>query len=153
MTVRVRRAPRFGVFLVLGGLAGVLASLIVVTAGGGAPQYTVFTSFTYFAAIFIVGGIFLGAVVALVTEWSLRRRARNVKVLGSFAPTADTAESTAAPEDRSGAAGSEMPDAATAAPSDVPTEPDAATAAPSHLPTEPDAVQRQGDGGHTNMGH
>lgn len=97
VTVRVRRSPRFGVFLVLGGLAGIVAALIAITAGGAVAGYSVFTSFTYFAAVFIIGGILLGALAALLTERILRRRSTDVAVTGSFAPMETETPATEAP--------------------------------------------------------
>ncbi len=78
--VRIRRAPKFSVFLVLGALIGVLASLVLTasfpidkTVGFGA-------TFGYFAIYGFVGGILLGSIVALIFDRALSRGAKTVRV-------------------------------------------------------------------------
>ncbi len=78
--VRIRRAPKFSVFLVLGALVGVLVSLVLTasfpidkTVGFGA-------TFGYFAIYGFVGGILLGSIVALIFDRVLSRGAKTVRV-------------------------------------------------------------------------
>jgi hypothetical protein len=79
-TVRIRRAPKFSVFLVLGAVIGLLVSLIL-TASFPIDETVGFgPTFGYFAIYGLVGGILLGSIVALIFDRVSSRRAKSVSV-------------------------------------------------------------------------
>jgi uncharacterized BrkB/YihY/UPF0761 family membrane protein len=78
--VRIRRAPKFSVFLVLGALVGILVSLILTSSFPIDPAVGFAATFGYFAIYGFVGGLLLGSVVALIFDRVLSRRARTVPV-------------------------------------------------------------------------
>lgn len=87
-TVRVRRAPKYGVFLVLGAAFGVLLAMILTLSFSGTAevspntgvQYSTLQVFGFIVLICVPIGIVLGAVVALVLDRTLGRRTRDVVV-------------------------------------------------------------------------
>ena len=87
-TVRVRRAPKYGVFLVLGAALGVLLAMILTLAFHGTEQaspntgvqYSTLQVFGFVVLICVPIGIVLGAVAALVFDRVLGRRTRDVLV-------------------------------------------------------------------------
>jgi hypothetical protein len=95
-TVRVRRAPKITVFLLLGAVLGVLAALILTFAFNGTADASRNTGFEYsqgqvfgFLLLFCIpAGIALGGVVALIFDRRSRRRTREVAVDHSSIHTA-----------------------------------------------------------------
>lgn len=95
-SARVRRAPRYGVFLVGGALLGVLVAVILTFAFGGGPiepgapagdksDYTGLTYSTpqvlgFLALIFAPIGLAVGGVVALILDRVVGRRTREVRI-------------------------------------------------------------------------
>lgn len=85
---RVRRAPRYGAFLVLGALVGVLVALILTFAYDGTSSPSDLTNvvfsegqvFGFLALILGSIGALGGGIVALVLDRTLRRRTRSVVV-------------------------------------------------------------------------
>ena len=100
--VSIRRAPKFGVFIVGGGLLGFVVTFIVVLAtlhlGDGATVAVTGTTRNsdvgfwglvgYFSFYGVTGGGVLGAIVAVVLDHRLARRARTLTAehLGITAP-------------------------------------------------------------------
>lgn len=88
VTVRVRRSPKYGVFLVLGAALGILAAMILTFAFHGSDQPSANTSieysqtqvFGFVALVCVPVGIALGGVVALVLDRVVGRRVREVRV-------------------------------------------------------------------------
>jgi MFS family permease len=76
--VSVRRAPRFGTFVVAGALLGVVVALILTLSFEVDPAVGFASTFGFFALFGIVAGIAIGAVVALLLDAVSRRRARSV---------------------------------------------------------------------------
>lgn len=82
---RVRRVPRYGVFMVLGAALGALVALILTFTGGGGPtssgvQYST-GQVLGFALLYLVPvGIALGVGVAILLERLARRHDRVVRV-------------------------------------------------------------------------
>ena len=78
--VRIRRAPKFSVFVVLGAVVGVLVALILTASFPIDPTVGFGPIFGYFAIYGFVGGILLGCLVALLFDRVLSRRAKTVAV-------------------------------------------------------------------------
>lgn len=74
--VTIRRAPRIGVFLVVGGMLGALVTLILTSLFEPDPNVGFAGSFGYFLIFGLPAGVLLGALVALIIDASSRRRTR-----------------------------------------------------------------------------
>ena len=87
-TVRVRRAPKFSVFLLVGAAVGVIAAMILTFGFDGSSDISPNTGLVYsqgqvFGFLLLVCvpvGLALGAVVALILDRRSRRRTRDVVV-------------------------------------------------------------------------
>jgi hypothetical protein len=86
-TVRVRRVPKYGVFLVVGAALGVLVAMILTFAFQGTDQpsvtgveYSQTQVFGFLALIGVAVGVAVGGIVALVFDRILGKRAREVPV-------------------------------------------------------------------------
>lgn len=78
--VGIRRAPRLGVFVGLGAVLGVLATLILTSLYPADPAVGFAALFGYFALFGVSAGVILGATVGIVLDWRSRRRVRTVRV-------------------------------------------------------------------------
>lgn len=76
--VTIRRAPRFSVFLVVGALVGLLATLILISLFPADPAVGFGATFGFFALYGIPIGVLLGAVVAIMLDRRASRRASTV---------------------------------------------------------------------------
>ena len=77
--VRVRRAPRLPVFLVLGAVLGAIATLIVTaTLGHVDPRVGFGATFGYFCLYGVPAGVVIGAIVGLLLDRRSQLRARIV---------------------------------------------------------------------------
>jgi tetrahydromethanopterin S-methyltransferase subunit B len=76
--VRVRRTPRFGVFIGIGVILGLLAALILTSVFPVDEKVGFAGTFGYLALYGVVIGLVLGALVAIVLDAILSRRAREV---------------------------------------------------------------------------
>ncbi|WP_295825366.1 potassium transporter Trk [uncultured Microbacterium sp.] len=86
-TLTVRRAPKYGVFLAAGAFLGVFVALLltVFIDGSDISPYTqvVYSQvqvFGFTALIFVVLGVAVGAIVALIFERTIGGRTRQVTV-------------------------------------------------------------------------
>ncbi len=85
-SVRVRRAPKISVFLVLGAALGIIVALILTFAFDGSGDtspntglvYSQGQVFGFLALICVTVGVVLGAVVALVLDRRSSRHTRDV---------------------------------------------------------------------------
>jgi H+/gluconate symporter-like permease len=77
-TVRIRRAPKFLVFIVLGAVLGVLVALLSTAYFPVDPSVGFGATFGYFALYGIVIGALVGAVIAILLDRLLSRRAKTV---------------------------------------------------------------------------
>ena len=94
--VTVRRAPRYGRFIVLGALVGAVVALILTFAFSGQPADPAlqpgFDKGQVFGFLLLLCGTIgatLGAVVALVIDRSSAKRARSVEVVHETVHRAD----------------------------------------------------------------
>jgi hypothetical protein len=86
--VRVRRAPKFSVFLIAGGLLGLLTAAILTFAFDGTANqspntglvYTQGQVFGFVALICVTVGIAVFGILALILDRTMGRRTREVTV-------------------------------------------------------------------------
>lgn len=76
--VTVRRIPRYSRFLIIGAGLGAVATFILTALFPSDPQVGFGALFGYFLLFGVPTGVVLGAVVAIVLDAALTRRARNV---------------------------------------------------------------------------
>jgi len=76
--VRVRRAPKIPVFLVLGGALGAIVTLVLTSLFETDPTVGFGASFGYFLIYGVPAGVVLGAIVALILDRGSNRRAKTV---------------------------------------------------------------------------
>ena len=87
-TVRVRRAPKFSVFLLVGAGLGLVTALILTFAFNGSSAQSentglIYSSgqvFGFLALICVTVGVAVFAILALVLDRASRRRTREVTV-------------------------------------------------------------------------
>ncbi len=87
-TVRVRRAPKFSVFLLAGAALGLVAAMILTFAFDGSEDpspntglvYSLGQVFGFVVLICVPIGLALGATVALLLDRRSRRHTRDVTV-------------------------------------------------------------------------
>jgi hypothetical protein len=66
--VRVRRAPKFPAFLFLGGVLGAIVALILTSSRQVDPEVGFLQMLLFLGLFCVVGGMLLGAIVALIFE-------------------------------------------------------------------------------------
>jgi hypothetical protein len=74
--VRIRRAPKFSVFLILGGGIGAIVTFILTALYPVDPNVGFGALFGYFALYGVTGGVLLGALVAIILDRRADRRAQ-----------------------------------------------------------------------------
>lgn len=87
VTVRVRRSPKYSVFLVLGAVVGVLVAMILTFAFNGTAlpspnttiQYTQLQVFGFIVLWCVPAGMVLAGVIALILDRVVGRRTREVR--------------------------------------------------------------------------
>lgn len=87
--VRIRRAPKFGAFMVVGGLVGFLATLLLTAQFPADPTVGFPALVAYFSLFGIPIGVALGALLALILNRRATKRARIVEAVreeGASAP-------------------------------------------------------------------
>ncbi|WOF22696.1 potassium transporter Trk [Microbacterium betulae] len=85
---KVRRAPKYSVFAALGAAVGLVAALVLSTVFDGTSEASVLTQVEYspsqtfgFIMLWCVpAGVLLGMLVALLLDWTIGRRTRDVRV-------------------------------------------------------------------------
>jgi len=95
--VKVRRAPKFGVFAALGAMLGIAAALILSTVFTGTDEasrytlveYTRGQAFGFILLWCVPAGIALGMIVALILDATVGRRTRDVRVAHETVTDAD----------------------------------------------------------------
>lgn len=78
--VSVRRAPKLGVFLVVGAVFGALVTLILTSLFPADPNVGFGASFAYFLLYGVPAGVVIGALIGLAFDRRSRRRARTIEV-------------------------------------------------------------------------
>lgn len=78
--VSIRRAPKIGVFLVVGALVGALGTLVATSLFPADPAVGFLASYAYFCLFGIPAGVVVAAAIALPLDVLSRRRARTVTV-------------------------------------------------------------------------
>ncbi|MEQ1737776.1 MAG: hypothetical protein ABL886_15390 [Rhodoglobus sp.] len=79
-TVKIRRAPKIGAFLAVGGVLGALVTLVVTALFPVDPAVGFVALFAYFCLYGIPTGVALGAALALVLDRRSSKRAKSVDV-------------------------------------------------------------------------
>lgn len=86
-SVRVRRAPKYSVFLMLGAALGLLVALILTFAFNGTDQpsaagvtYSDSQVFGFLALVCVTIGIVIGGVIALIFDRAFAKKARTAQV-------------------------------------------------------------------------
>ncbi|CAN5285179.1 hypothetical protein BH09ACT3_BH09ACT3_12180 [soil metagenome] len=77
--VTVRRAPKYPVFLVLGAVLGLLATLILTSLYPADPQVGFGALFGYFSLYGVPAGLVIGALIAILFDLVSARRATRVR--------------------------------------------------------------------------
>lgn len=84
---RVRRVPKYGVFLMLGAAVGILAAAILTFAFGGSAEkseigvtYSSGQVFGFLMLFCVTAGVALGAIVALILDRVVGRRTHLVTI-------------------------------------------------------------------------
>ncbi|MDB5726780.1 MAG: hypothetical protein JWQ16_3534 [Novosphingobium sp.] len=78
--VKIRRAPKVSVFIILGALVGAIVTVIVTSAFPADPSVGYLATVGYFLLYGVPFGIVVGAVVAIVLDRVSSRRARSITV-------------------------------------------------------------------------
>jgi hypothetical protein len=78
--VRIRRAPKLGIFLLLGAVLGALATLILTSLFPADPAIGFAATFGYFLLFGAPAGAALGAIIGLIIDRVSIARARTVTV-------------------------------------------------------------------------
>lgn len=76
----VRRAPKLGVFLLVGAALGALVTLVLTSLYPADPNIGFAASYAYFLVYGIPFGVLVGGVVGLLLDRRSRRRARPIDV-------------------------------------------------------------------------
>jgi len=94
--VRIRRAPKFSVFLILGAVLGLIAALVLTAAFPIDPNVGFGPTFSYFAIFGVTIGVFVGAVVAIILDRALGRGSKTLSAsVDRLQPVDDKPDSTA----------------------------------------------------------
>lgn len=93
--VRVRTAPKYGVFIAAGVVVGLIAALIVALLPTepriGVEEVTFASKIAFLSATLGIAGALLGAGVAVIIEKVASRRSRTYQVDAYFEPSPDPA--------------------------------------------------------------
>ena len=102
--VRVRRAPKYPVFIFAGVILGVVVTFVAVALAPGNGDGTPFLqAFGYFVLYGIALGALLGAIVAVILDGIANRRARSIATERTVVETPEATETPEAAETRAAA--------------------------------------------------
>lgn len=146
--VRIRRAPKYPVFLAIGGAVGAIATVAITSAFPADPSIGLGPTIGYFMLFGVPFGVALGAVLALVLDRVSGRRASTLIAEHTVvdgpdeAPAEDVASQPAARVEPGTTAG---PAAAEPASPAEPTSPEPAAPAEPTNPAEPGQPAEPGE--------
>jgi len=125
--VRIRRAPKYPAFIIVGGGIGAIITFILTASFPVDPKVGFAALFGYFALYGVTGGVLVGALLALLFDRVLLRRSRPATVVTELTDP-DLAEEERLQEERwaaedaaAEAAEAQATQPQTAAPADSPT--------------------------------
>jgi len=84
--VRIRRAPKYPAFIVVGALVGAIVTFIVTKQFPVDPSVGFLPIFGYFCLYGVTAGVVLGALVAIILDRISARRAKTVTVEREVVP-------------------------------------------------------------------
>jgi hypothetical protein len=87
--VRIRRAPKYGRFMIVGGGLAAIITFVLTASFPVDPKVGFFALFGYFALFGVTAGVLLGALVALVLDRAGLKRARPATVVTELADPED----------------------------------------------------------------
>jgi hypothetical protein len=96
--VTIRRAPKLGVFLLVGAVLGALATLVLTSLFPADPNIGFAASFGYFLLFGAPAGAALGALVGLIIDRISVARARTVTVEREVVGEPGDGENVGSPE-------------------------------------------------------
>lgn len=79
--VRIRRAPKYATFLILGGGLGAVVTFILTALYPVDPNVGFGALFGYFALYGVTAGVLLGAVIAIILDRRSDRRAKSATAI------------------------------------------------------------------------
>ena len=79
--VRIRRAPKYSAFLIVGGGLGAVITFILTAIFPVDPQVGFGALFGYFALYGVTAGVLLGAIVAIILDRRSIKRARTAEAV------------------------------------------------------------------------
>jgi len=79
--VRIRRAPKYPAFIIVGGGIGAIITFILTASFPVDPKVGFAALFGYFALYGVTGGVLVGALLALLFDRVLLRRSRPATVV------------------------------------------------------------------------
>jgi Na+/proline symporter len=77
--VRIRRAPKFAVFAIIGAIIGVIVALILTAVFPVDPTVGFGATFGYFTIYGVVLGVLVGCVIAIIFDRTLGARAKTLR--------------------------------------------------------------------------
>jgi Na+/proline symporter len=77
--VRIRRAPKFAVFAIIGAILGVIVALILTAVFPVDPTVGFGATFGYFTIYGVVLGVLVGCVVAIILDRTLGARVKTLR--------------------------------------------------------------------------
>ncbi|AYF97712.1 hypothetical protein [Protaetiibacter intestinalis] len=80
LETRIRRAPKLGVFLLVGAVLGAFATLILTSLFPADPNVGFAATFAYFCLYGVPAGVLVAALIGLALDRRSERRARTVRV-------------------------------------------------------------------------
>ena len=132
--VRIRRAPKYPAFIIVGGGIGAIITFVLTASFPVDPKVGFAALFGYFALYGVTGGVLVGALLALLFDRVLLRRSRPATVVTELTDP-DLAEEERLQEERWAAE-----DAAAEAAEAQATQPQTAAAADSPTAATPHAA-------------
>lgn len=87
--VRIRRAPKYAAFIIVGGGVGAIVTFILTASFPVDPLVGFAALFGYFALFGVTAGVLVGAILALIFDRAGLRRSRPATVVTTLADDGD----------------------------------------------------------------